>query len=705
MQAQEFNRRAVLLGSAASALVAAGGSAAAAAAASDSNPVTAPWTGPYGGVPPFDKLTPALVAAGFKASLEARRRELAAIGSSTAAPTFANTIEAFEHAGQAYGRVSGFVGVYATSMNAGEWPALIETLSPQASAAADEVVQDAALFNRIEAVWNRRNAETLTAEQQRLLWRTRDFFVRRGAKVARADQQQLAQTNAELATLYTAFTQKVLADENTWVVVADPAGLPADLAAAYAAAAEERNLPGQMIVANTRSSVDPFLTYSDNAALREKVWRAFKGRGDGGGANDTNALIARIMPLRAKKARLLGFETYADWKLGDKMAATPARAMELMLTVWRPAVAKVREDVAEMSALAGGARINPWDYLYYSEKLRKAKYDVSQDETKPYFQLDRMIEASMWMAERLYGLKFKEISGTVPVFHPDVRVWEVSSAAGFVGLFYGDYFARPGKRSGAWENAYRSQSRAQGDIRPIVSNNNNFVKGKPGEPVLISLDDGQTLFHEFGHAIHDLVSDVRYASLSGTNTATDFVETPSQIHEHWLLTPEIMNRFALHHRTGAPIPQALVDKINAAGKFNQGYSTVETLSAAIVDMKLHMIPDGRVDPKAFEAATLAEIGAPAEVPMRHRLPQFTHLFADETYAAGYYSYLWSDAMAADMWQAFEEAGDPWDETAAAGLKAVMAAGDSVDQAELFRRFRGRDPSVNALLAERGFPLT
>lgn len=693
----------MLLGSAASIAVGVNATDAGAVAPADPNPATAPWTGPYGGVPPFDKLTPAVVESGFRDALAQRRRELAAIGASAEAPTFANTIEAFEDAGQAYARVSGFLGVYATSMNAGAWSSLVAALSPEASAAADEVIQDAALFNRIEAVWNRRDAQSLTPEQQRLLWRTRDFFVRRGAKVARSDQQQLAQTNAELATLYNDFTQKVLADENTWVVVTDPAGLPADLAAAYAAAGEERNLPGQSIVVNTRSSVDPFLTYSDNAQLREKVWRAFKGRGDGGGATDTNALIARIMPLRAKKARLLGFETYADWKLGDKMAATPARAMDLMLTVWRPAVEKVREDVAEMSALAGGARINPWDYLYYSEKLRKAKYDVSQDETKPYFQLDRMIEASMWMAGRLYGLNFKEISGSVPVFHPDVRVWEVSSPGGFVGLFYGDYFARPGKRSGAWENAYRSQSRGRGNVRPIVSNNNNFVKGRPGEPVLISLDDGRTLFHEFGHAIHDLVSDVRYASLSGTNTATDFVETPSQIHEHWLLTPEIMNRFALHYRTGAPIPQTLVDKINAAGKFNQGYSTVETLSAAIVDMKLHMIPDGRVDPRAFETTTLAEIGAPAEVPMRHRLPQFTHLFADETYAAGYYSYLWSDAMAADMWQAFEEAGDPWDAAAAARLKVAMAAGDSVDQAELFRRFRGRDPSVKALLAERGFP--
>ncbi len=703
MMKQDFNRRSLLLGSAATVMLA-GAASTVTAASPDTNPASAPWTGPYGGVPPFDKVTPALVGAGFKAALDERRAEIAAIGRNPAAPTFANTIEALEGSGQAYGRVSAILGIYETGMNAGDWATLNEALSPEQAAAADELVQNAPLFNRIEAVWNQRERETLSPEQQRLLWRTRDYFVRRGAKVARADQQALAQTNAALAKLYTTFSQRVLADENTWVVLTDPAGLPADLVAAYAAAGQERNLPGQSIVTNTRSSVDPFLTYSDNAALREKVWRAFKGRGDGG-ANDTNAVITQIMPLRARKARLLGFETYADWKLGDKMAATPARAMDLMLTVWRPAVEKVREDVAEMSALAGGAPIRPWDYLYYSEKLRKAKYDVSQDETKPYFQLDRMIQASMWMAERLYGLKFKEISGSVPVFHPDVRVWEVSSGSGFVGLFYGDYFARAGKRSGAWENAYRPQSRARGEVRPIVSNNNNFVKGRPGEPVLISLDDGQTLFHEFGHAIHDLVSNVRYASLSGTNTATDFVETPSQIHEHWLLTPEILNRFALHHRTGAPIPKALIDKINAAGKFNQGYSTVEILSSAIVDMKLHMIADGRVDPAAFEAATLAEIGAPAEVPMRHRLPQFTHLFADEDYAAGYYSYLWSDTMSADMWQVFEEAGDPWDARAAAGLKAVMAAGDSVDQAELFRQFRGRDPSVNALLAERGFPVT
>ena len=460
---------------------------------------------------------------------------------------------------------------------------------------------------------------------------------------------------------------------------------------------------------NTRSSVDPFLTHSARRELRERVWKAFKRRGDNGNASDTNATIAGIVPLRAEKGRLLGHPTYADWKLADTMAATPARARTLLETVWKPAVARVEEEVADLQAVAAqeaaGIAIAPWDYLYYAEKVRKARYDIDQTQLEPYFTLERMIEAAFWMAGELYGLSFGEVTGKVPVFHPHVRVWEVTGRdGGLVGLFYGDYFARAGKNSGAWEDAYRQQARLDGEVLPLVSNNNNFARGRPGEPVRVSYDDARVLFHEFGHALHDLLSDVTYQSLAGTSTSTDFVEVPSQLHEHWMLAPEVLDRFARHVETGEPMPEALLEKLAASRTFNQGYFTAEYLAAAIADMDLHTLPDGRVDPAAFERQELERIGLPREIAMRHRLPHFTHLFTGEAYAAGYYSYLWSETMAADAWGAFEESGDVWSPEVAAKLQAMMAAGDSVDQAELYRAFRGRDPEVSALLRQRGFPV-
>jgi len=376
--------------------------------------------------------------------------------------------------------------------------------------------------------------------------------------------------------------------------------------------------------------------------------------------------------------------------------------------VWRPTKARIAEEVRDMQAIAdkekAGIKIEPWDYLYYAEKVRKAKYDLDQNELKPYFELNKMIEASHYMAKRLYNLDLVEVTGQVPVFHPEMRVWTVHDGGRFIGLFYGDNFARPGKQSGAWENAYRSQSNDGKFVTPLVSNNNNFVKGAPGEPILISLDDAQTLFHEFGHAIHDLLSNVTYESLSGTNTATDFVEFPSQVHENWVLSDEVLDRFGRHYKTGERMPKALLDKVKAAQTFNQGYTTGEYLISAIVDMDMHSTPDGRIDPDRFEREDMARIGAPAQIAMRHRLPHFNHLFTGEGYAAGYYSYLWSDTMGADAWEAFVETGDVWSPAVAARMKAMMAAGDSMDQEELYRRFRGRDPDVKALLKSRGFPV-
>jgi peptidyl-dipeptidase Dcp len=676
-----------------------------------SNPAIAEWTGPYGGVPAFDKVKPSDFPAAFDGALAMYRADIKAITDNPAAPTFENTIVALERAGPAFNRMAPIYGVWTSNMNDEAMQAVDKVISPKFAAASDEVIQNGKLFRRVEAVYNSPEKAKLTPEQQRLVWKTYQNFVRNGAQLNAEQKTRLAAVNQELAKLYTTFNQHLLADENTYIVVdseSDLGGVPASIVAGFKAAADEKKLPGKWVIANTRSSVDPFLTYSSNRALREQVWKAFKSRGDNGDANDNNATIAAIMPLRAEKAHLLGYKTYADWKLSNKMAKTPAEAQKLMLTVWKPAVARVHQEVADMQAVAdkegANLKIEPWDYLYYQEKVRKARYDLDQAQLKPYFQLDKMVEAAFWAAGELYGLDFKEITGQVPVFTPGVRVWEVTDGkGGKVGLFYGDYFARGTKQSGAWETAYRQQSRYDGVILPLVSNNNNFVKGAEGEPILISLDDAKTLFHEFGHAVHELLSNVNYTSLSGTNTATDFVEFPSQVNEHRVMTREVLDKFARHYKTGEPMPQALIDKVKNAETFNQGYATVEYLAAAIVDMDMHTIPDGKVDPDAFEREDLARIGMPHEIAMRHRVPQFGHLFSGEGYAAGYYSYLWSATMEADAWKAFTETGDPWNPAVSAKMKVMLSSGDTKDQAQEYRDFRGRDPDVNALLAQRGFP--
>jgi peptidyl-dipeptidase Dcp len=459
---------------------------------------------------------------------------------------------------------------------------------------------------------------------------------------------------------------------------------------------------------NTRSSIDPFLTYSDRRDLREKAWRMFVNRGDNGSEHDNNAIITEILQLRAERAKLLGYPTHAHWRLENSMAKTPENAMKLMEAVWKPAVARVHEEVADMQALADkdGAKITiePWDYRYYMEKVRKAKYDLDQNEIKPYLQLEKLREGIFWVAGELFNFNFTPVTN-VPVAHPDIRVWEVTdkTTKKHIGLWYFDPYARAGKRSGAWMNAYRSQERVNGEITPIVSNNANFVKGKPGEPVLISWDDATTMFHEFGHALHGLNSNVTYPSLSGTAVPRDYVEFPSQLLEHWLSTPEVLQRFALHYQTGKPIPQELVDKIKRSATFNQGFATVEYLSAALVDMKLHLAGDKKIDPDAFERETLAQLGMPKEIVMRHRTPQFLHVFSSDGYSAGYYSYLWSDVLTADAFGAFVEGKGPYDKAVAERLrKYVFSVGNTVDPAEAYRAFRGRDPRVDALMKKRGF---
>jgi peptidyl-dipeptidase Dcp len=677
----------------------------------DPNPLMANWEGPYGGVPPFDRVQIALFKPALESAMMENLMEVEKIANDSAAPTFEDTIVAMERAGQTLDRVTTIYGVWGSTMAGPEFQAVQREMAPKLAAFSDKITQNEALFKRIEAVYNSPNKKKLNAEQQRLVWLDYTNFVRSGAKLNTADKARLSQINQQLAGLFTKFTQNVLAEEDGQFIAlktdADLAGLPQSVRDAAAAAATTKKQEGWLI-SNTRSSVDPFLTYSDRRDLREKVWRMFIMRGDNGDEHDNNSTITQILQLRAERAKLLGFPTHAHWRLENSMAKTPERAMELMLAVWKPAVARVHEEVADMQALAtkeGSAiTIAPWDYRYYAERVRKAKYDLDQNEVKPYLQLEKLREGVFWVAGELFNFKFTPATN-VPVAHPDIRVWQVTdkTSGKQIGLWYFDPYARAGKRSGAWMNAYRTQERVNGEITTIVSNNANFVKGKPGEPLLISWDDATTMFHEFGHALHGLNSNVTYPSLSGTAVARDYVEFPSQLMEHWLSTPEVLNKFAVHYQTGKPIPQELVDKIKRSATFNEGFITVEYLAAALLDMKLHMAGYRKIDPRAFEKEALAELGMPHEIVLRHRLPQFMHVFSSDSYSAGYYSYLWADVITADAFGAFTEAGGPYDKKVAERLrKNIFSVGNTIDPAEAYRNFRGRDPKVEALMKKRGF---
>ena len=686
------------------------------------NPLLAKWEGPYGGVPPFDRVQVAQFKPALEAGMAENLAEVDRIAKDAAAPTFDNSIAALERAGQTLDRVQTIYGVFGSTMNGPEFQAVQREMAPRLAAFSDQITQNEALFKRIEAVYNSAKSEEKTKrtpEQQRLTWLYYTNFVRAGARLGVNDKSRLSQINQKLAELYTRFSQNVLAEEDGQFIVlkseADLAGLPQSVRDAAAAAATTKKQTGAWVIMNTRSSIDPFLTYSDRRELREKAWHMFVNRGDNGDEHDNNAIITEILQLRAERAKLLGYPTHAHWRLENAMAKTPEHAMELMEQVWKPAVARVHEEVVDMQALAdkmsenAGARIKiePWDYRYYAEKVRKARYDLDQNEVKQYLQLEKLREGVFWVAGELFNFKFAPVTN-VPVVHPDVRVWEVTdkTTGRHVGLWYFDPYARAGKRSGAWMNAYRSQERVNGEITTIVSNNANFVKGKPGEPLLISWDDALTMFHEFGHALHGLNSNVTYPSLSGTAVARDYVEFPSQLLEHWLSSPEVLQRFAVHYQTGKPIPQALVDRIKRATTFNEGFITVEYLAAALVDMKLHLAGGQKIDPDAFEKATLAELGMPNEIVMRHRTPQFMHVFSSDGYSAGYYSYLWADVLTADAYGAFVEAGGPYDHKVAERLrKYIFSVGNTVDPAEAYRSFRGRDPRVEALMKKRGFSAT
>lgn len=676
----------------------------------DQNPLLQPWSGNYGGYPAFDKVKIKDFLPAFEVAMKEGLNEIEKIANNPAPPTFENTMLELEKSGHSISRLIAIYGVWSSTMNSDEFQNVETIIEPKLSEYSDKIAQNSKLFKRIEKIYNSEEYKTLSLEAQRLTYLKYSGLVRNGARLNETDKAKLSNYNQALAALYTKFSQNLLSDENDKIVVienkTDLKGLSKDLVDAAASAGVGVN-KGKWVINNTRSSVDPFLTYAENRDLREKVWRMFISRGDNGDKNDNNSTIVEILKIRAMRAKLLGFKTHADWRLDNSMAKTPENAMKLMMDVWKPAILKVKEEVADMQAIADkegkNIKIEPWDYRYYAEKVRLAKYDLDQNQVKEYLQLDKLKEGMFWVAGQIFNMSFSKLEN-IPVYHPDVEVWEVKNklTGKHIGLWYFDPYARAGKRSGAWMNAFRDQERVSGDIPTIVSNNANFVKGRPGEPVLISWDDASTLFHEFGHALHGLSSRVIYPTLSGTNVFTDYVEFPSQLLEYWLSTPEVLQNYALHYKTGNPIPEELVKKIHAASTFNEGFATTEYLSSALIDMKLHLAEVPTTDPDKFEKETLESLGMPKEIVMRHRTPQFGHIFSSDQYSAGYYSYLWADVLTADAYQAFIEGKGPYDESVAKSLTDnVFSVGNTIDPADGYKQFRGREPKTEALMKKRG----
>lgn len=675
------------------------------------NPFAAEWTTPFG-LPPFADISPEHIGPALHGALAHHMAEIEAIAGDIAPVTFANVIDALERAGRQMNRVSGVFYNLSGAHTNEALQAIEREMAPVMSRHWSAIGMNAQLFARVDALYARREALAMTPEQARVLELTWKGFVRSGAKLPEADKTALKAINERLSVLGTQFSQNVLKDESSYALIlhdeAELDGLPAFLRAAMAKAAEDRGHAGKHAVTLSRSIVEPFLTFSARRDLRETARKAWDARGANGGDTDNRAIVAEMVRLRAQKAKLLGFETFADFKLDNTMARTPARVRELLELVWMPGRARAAREVADLTALARAEGQNDpiaaWDWHYYAEKVRKARFALDEATLKPYLQLDRIVDAAFDCAGKLFGLSFAE-RRDLQGYHPDVRIWEVTETAGgrHVGLFLGDYFARASKRSGAWMSQYRGQHKLDGEVRPIIVNVCNFAKPAEGQPALLSIDDARTLFHEFGHALHGLLSEVTYPSVAGTAVSRDWVELPSQLYEHWFMTPEVMGRYCLHAGTGEPMPQELMDKVKAAQTFNQGFMTVEYTSSALVDLAFHTLSDpGEIDPMAFQAQELARIGMPPEIGMRHKTPHFAHVFSGDGYSAGYYSYLWSEVMDADAFDAFREAGDVFHPAVADKLKRyVYSAGNSADPAELYERFRGRLPTPDALLEKRG----
>ncbi|WP_158747748.1 M3 family metallopeptidase [Acidisphaera sp. L21] len=666
------------------------------------NPLLTEWTTPFG-IPPFDQIQPAHFPPAYATAMAEHLAEIATIGADPAAPSFANTVEALERSGRALARINGVFFNLVVSLGGAALEDLDREMSPKLAQHGMQVSLDPAVFARVDALFQGRATLGLAEDQMRLLERTHLGFIRSGAGLNAAAKARMTAISERLAVLHTAFGQNVLHDEKAWdlqLAETDLDGLPGFVRTGAAQAAAERGLSGYAITLS-RSLIEPFLTFSARRDLRQIAFAAWIARGTHPGEHDNRALIPEILALRTERARLLGYPSFAEFRLADTMAGTPDAVQALLAEVWEPAKHKARTERDRLLAVAQAEGFNgdlaPWDWRYYAEKVRQADYALDETEIKPYFVFDNIQQAAFDTATRLFGLTFSRIQDA-PVYHPDVEAYEVRDSAGHVGVFLADPYARGDKRSGAWMSSFRDQEALDAPVSPIIINNNNFAKS---EPTLLSFSDAETLFHEFGHALHGLLSKVRYPAQSGTSVRRDFVELPSQIYEHWISLPETLSRYALHHETGEPVPAALIQRLLAAKGFNEGFATLEYTSSALIDMALHSHPDPQsIDIEAFEKDYLASIGMPAEIGFRHRPAHFQHLFAGGGYAAGYYSYMWAEVLDADGFEAFTEAGNPFDPAVAARLRIVLSAGDTQDPMALYRAFRGRAPSTAALLRSR-----
>ena len=684
----------------------------------NSNPMMTQWSDKssvFGGVPAFDKMSPELVKVAMLKGMEVSLEDIDKIANNLDSPTFENTIEEMERSGKLLNDVYSYYGILSSNMSSPEFRKIQSELAPKLSEYSSLISQNEKLFKRVSAIYEDSKTNPLQNDQQRVLDLRFKSFAMNGAALDRNKKKRYAEINLELSKLYNDFSNNVLHDEENYVTYLDKSqltGLSDGFIKSAKKIAQDKGFEDKFAITNTRSSMDPFLTYSTEREIREVVWKNYYSRGDNGGEFDNNQIIAEILKLRKERVGLLGHDNYAEWRLQDRMAKKPENAIALMEAVWPAAIARVAEEVADMQKVADELtnpkiRIQPWDYRFYAEKVRKIKYDLDSDEVKQYLQLDKLTEAMFYVAGELFNYKFTALEkGKIPVFHEDVNVWEVvdKSTDEHIGLWYLDPYARQGKRSGAWATTYRSHTTMDGKTNVLASNNSNFIKPAPGEALLVSWDDATTFFHEFGHALHFFSSNVKYPTLNGG--VRDYTEFQSQLLERWLSTDRVINQFLVHNKTGKPMPKELVAKIKQASTFNQGFETTEYLASAIMDMKFHLADPSNIDVDKFERETLADLKMPSELPMRHRTPHFSHVFSGEGYATAYYGYMWADVLTADASEAFAESpGGFYDKDLAKKLvDYLFSPRNSIDPAEAYRLFRGRDAKIEALMRDRGFPL-
>lgn len=675
-------------------------------AALDNNPFAEEWTENFG-APPLDQINEAHFMPAFEAAIADHAAEIAAIAGNPEEPTFENTMLAMEMSGRGLSRVAAVFGNLTSSASNDELRAIQREVSPMLARHSASITLNGDLFARIDTLYQNRADLGLSEQQARLLEVTHDQFVRAGAQLGEEERARYAEIRSELATLYTQFSQNELGDRESWYMEL-PEGaledLPASMVSAARAAARARDMDGAIITLD-RSSVEPFLETSPDRELRERAWRGFYNRGNNDNEFNNNQLIRDILVLRQEQAQLLGFESWAHYRTAGTMAETPEAAIDLMEQVWWPARQRALEELADIQAMidaeGGDFEAEGWDWRYYTQRVREERYSIDPAEVAQYLELDRMIDAMFYTAGRLFNISFHE-RNDIPVYHPDVRVWEVHNAEGdVIALFYGDYFARQGKRSGAWMSSFRAQNGITGEI-PLILNNCNYNRPAEGEPALISFTDATTLFHELGHGLHGILSNTEYPSLAGTSVDRDFVEFHAQILEHWLAQPEILETYATHYETGEPMPVELLERVLEAQTFNAGFENVEFLNSGFVDMAFHLEENpSEIDVEAFEAEVLESRQNLRQIPMRHRSTHFLHSFSGEGYAAGYYSYLWAGVLDNDGFAVFEEAGDIFDPEASQRLYEVFSGGNTRPAMELYTGFRGREPSVEPLLRNRG----